>query len=109
MSQATHIGAAGWTAVDLVERFGAIPLYRIIWDPEPGTATESNVVELDAHQDRLCELLDGVLVQKTVGIYESYLAGLLASMLFDFVCENHLGITLAASGMYRLAPDWCDS
>ena len=34
----------GWTAADLVDRFGAIPLGRIRLDPAPGTATEADVV-----------------------------------------------------------------
>ncbi len=66
MTHATHSDAGGWTAVDLVERFGDIPLSRIVRDPPPGTATEQDVIDLDGHQDRLCELVDGTLVEKTV-------------------------------------------
>ena len=76
MSYATQITADGWTAVDLVERFGAIPLSRVVQNPAPGTATEQDVIDLDEHEDRLCELIDGTLVEKTVGAYESYLGSL---------------------------------
>ena len=68
MSQATEITAPGWTAVDLVERFGAIPLSRVVQHPPPGIATEQDVIDLDDHQDRLCELVDGTLVEKTVAL-----------------------------------------
>ena len=73
MSHATDTTATAWTAVDLVERFGAIPLNRVVQNPPPGTATEQDVIDLDDHEDRLCELVDGTLVEKTVGAYESYL------------------------------------
>jgi Uma2 family endonuclease len=104
MSYATQITADGWTAVDLVERFGAIPLNRVVQNPQPGSATEQDVVELDAHEDRLCELVDGTLVEKTVGAYESYLAVFLGELLNAFVRKNRLGFTLGEAGMMRLAP-----
>ncbi len=93
-----------WTAADLVERFGAIPLNRIRHDPAPGTATEQDVVRLHDGEDKLYELVDGVLVEKTVGTYESYLAALLARLLGNFVAPRRLGIVLGADGMLRLAP-----
>jgi hypothetical protein len=58
MSYVTQITADGWTAIDLVERFGAIPLSRVVRDPAPGTATEQDVTDLDTHHDRLCELVE---------------------------------------------------
>ena len=64
--QYDQISGDSWTAVDLVERFGAIPLSRIVQNPAPGTATEQDVIDLDEHEDRLCELIDGTLVEKTV-------------------------------------------
>jgi len=96
--------ASTWTARDLVERFGAIPLWRIRFDPPPGTATEQDVIEIHTREDRLCELVEGVLVEKTVGTYESYLAALLVRLLGNFVVPRQLGIVLGADGMMRLAP-----
>jgi Uma2 family endonuclease len=104
MSHVSEIASADWTAADLVERFGAIPLSRIRQDPAPGTATEQDVVEISEHEDRLCELIDGTLVEKTVGFYESYLAGYLAALLSSYVRKHKLGIVLGADGMMRLAP-----
>ena len=93
-----------WTAADLVERFGAIPLARIRFDPPPGTATEEDVIRIEAEEDKLCELVDGVLVEKTVGTYESYLAMAIGRILGNFVVPRQLGIVLGADGMMRLAP-----
>lgn len=104
MAHATEPAVGTWTAADLVERFGAVLLSRIRHDPAPGTATERDVIEIHDREDRLYELVDGVLMEKTVGTYESYLAGVLTHLLWGFVREKDLGIVLPADGMMRLAP-----
>lgn len=65
------------TLADLSRQFGAMPAWRIRTAPTPGTATEDDVIEIEAKEHRLCELVDGVLVEKTGGYRESYLAGVL--------------------------------
>jgi hypothetical protein len=62
------------TLADLLERLGRVPLDRIRSDPPPGTATERDVLEIAAREKRLCELVDGVLVEKPAGYLESLLA-----------------------------------
>jgi len=104
MASVTESPAVDWTAADLVERFGPVPLHRVRLDPPPGSATETDVVEIHDREDRLCELADGVLMEKTVGTYESYLAGLLVRLLGNFVLENDLGVVFPPDGMMRLAP-----
>lgn len=104
MGQFAELVGEDWTAADLVERFGPIPLSRIRHVPIPGTATERDVVRIHDQEKRLCELVDGVLVEKTVGTYESYLAGLLVHFLWTHVQRYRLGIVLPADGMMRLAP-----
>jgi Uma2 family endonuclease len=95
---------AVWTAVDLVERLGAIPLVRVLTNPPPGSATERDVIEVHDRENRLCELIDGTLLEKTAGNYESYLAGVLIQLLGAFVQQNGLGIIMPPDGMMRLAP-----
>ena len=92
------------TVADLVELFGPMPAGRIRTNPAPGTATEQDVIDIEARESRLCELVDGVLVEKTVGIYESYLAVRIIHLLAGFVERYPLGIVLGADGMMRLAP-----
>ena len=92
------------TVADLADRFGPIPLCRIRHDPPPGLASEDDVVELHDHEDRLYELVDGILLEKTVGAYESYLAISLGRLLGNYVYEHKLGIVLGADGMMRLSP-----
>ena len=96
--------AGTWTAVDLAARFGPIPLHRIRNNPPPGTAREEDVVEIHDREDRLCELVDGVLVEKDMGTYEAYLAVLLGRLVGNFVAEHKFGIVLGPDGMMRLAP-----
>jgi Uma2 family endonuclease len=92
------------TLADLLERFGAIPAARIRYDPPPGTATEQDVITLEVRENRLFELVDGVLVEKAMGFYESFLAMRLARFLLAFVERHALGIVAGADGMLRLAP-----
>lgn len=92
------------TVADVLEMFGPIPARRIRNQPAPGTATEQDVIDIALHEDRLCELVDGVLVEKTMGNYESYLAGLLLHFLTAYVREHDLGYLLPPDGMARLAP-----
>ncbi|MEX2175360.1 MAG: Uma2 family endonuclease [Pirellulaceae bacterium] len=93
-----------WTAQRLYERFGPIPLYRVRTTPHPGTATEDDVVWLDDHEDRLCELVDGILVEKAMGAYESMLGVEIASLLRNWVKPRKLGTILGADGLLKLAP-----
>ena len=92
------------TLADLLERFGPIPAARIRYDPPPGTASEQDVIALEAREKRLFELVDGVLVEKVMGFYESYLAMRLARFLLAFVEQHDLGIVAGEAGMLRLAP-----
>lgn len=93
-----------WDAVQLADRFGPIPLNRICTDPPPGLGTEDDVIRFSEHEDRLFELVEGVLVEKTVGAYESILAVEIACQLGNFVKPRKLGTILGAGGLLRLAP-----
>ncbi|HUY93509.1 MAG TPA: Uma2 family endonuclease [Pirellulales bacterium] len=102
MAQALE--AAELTLADLAERFGPMPASRVWHQPPPGTAVEQDAIEVDLHADRLCELIDGVLLEKAPGFYESYLSGLLVQFVLPFAQEHDLGIVLASNAMYRLSP-----
>jgi hypothetical protein len=47
---------------------GDVPLSRIIFDPWPGTATEEDLLLMVERDKRLCELIDGTLVEKPPGL-----------------------------------------
>lgn len=92
------------TVAELLDSLGDIPAERVRLQPPPGTATESDVVAVQVQEDRLCELLDGTLVEKTIGYYESYIATTLSRLLGNFVAAHDFGIVAGADGMLRLAP-----
>ena len=97
------VSMKGLTLADLLERFGPIPAKRIRTNPSPGTATEQDVIDIEAQESRLCELVDGVLVEKTVGYYESHLAVQLIIFLAGFVKTHRLGVVAGEAGMTRLS------
>jgi Uma2 family endonuclease len=87
---------------DLVERLGGISLSRILIDPAPGTATESDVIEAARRYSRLFELVDGVLVEKVMAYRESLFALFLARILLEFVEPRNLGLVSGADGTMKL-------
>jgi Uma2 family endonuclease len=101
---ATALEPTVWTAVDLVERFGAIPLDRIRTTPPPGLATEEDAIELTERKVGRFELVDGILVGKDMGAFESMVAGEIIRLIGNFVRPRKLGVVLGEAGMLRLAP-----
>ncbi len=104
MSMTAATAPAIETLADLLERLGGVPLERIRFHPFPGTAAESDVLFRPGAEKRLVELVDGVLVEKPMGYYESLLAAVLIEFLAPFVRQHDLGIVLGADATLRLAP-----
>ena len=94
---------ADWSLADLLEHLGGIPAERIRLRPQPGTATEQDVIEAERH-DHLCELIDGTLVEKAMGWRESRVAHLLGHLLEDFLEEHDWGVVTGADGTVKLMP-----
>jgi Uma2 family endonuclease len=92
------------TLADVLDRVGNVPPSRVRLHPAPGTATEADVLAVHDREGRLCELIDGILVEKTMGAEESGLAMLLGYFLLDFVRRNNLGRVYGSDGMMRLFP-----
>ena len=90
------------TLADLLEQLGGIAPARVRFRPLPGTATETDVLEIHDREDRLYELVDGVLVEKAMGFRESLLAGVLFAILWGFVRPRNLGLVTGADGTMRL-------
>jgi len=92
------------TFAELWDQLGQVPLDRILLTPPPGTALERDVsARLESADKQLCELVDGVLVEKPMGQYESRLAALIIHLLYTFLDKNDLGAVLAPDGPMRLA------
>jgi Uma2 family endonuclease len=104
MSYAVCDPISAWTAGQVLSQFGDVPLSRVRLDREPGAATEQDVLDLYDREDRLYELVDGMLLEKTVGSFESYLALEMGFLIRTYLEKRNLGIVLGADGMMRLAP-----
>lgn len=89
---------------ELLTRLGDIPPNRVRLRPAPGTATEGDVLAVNERHDRLCELIDGTLVEKSMGFRESLLAGAIVAALRAFVNPRNLGLVAGPDGMVRLLP-----
>jgi len=91
------------TLADLLDYLGVSPK-RVRYPPSPGQATEKDVLEIQAREGRLYELVKGVLVEKVMGFQESVLAAALVGFLWGFVRPRKLGLVALPDGLMRLAP-----
>ena len=89
---------------DLVEQLGGVALARVHIRSDLGKATETDVIAIHAREGRLCELVDGVLVEKAMGLRESLLACALIGALRAFVIPRRLGLITGEAGTMRLFP-----
>jgi Uma2 family endonuclease len=101
MSLATEAPPKFRTVAELLHRLGNIPPERVRLQPTPGEATERDLLQPNG---RLCELVDGILVEKAMGYDESLLAVELGSLLHAFVKRHRLGEVTGADGTFRLMP-----
>jgi Uma2 family endonuclease len=92
------------TMGDLLRRLGDISPNRVRMRPAPGTAKESDVSAIQVREDHLCELIDGTLVEKCMGLWESMLAALIGNALCEWVMPRKLGIVTGEAGMMQLFP-----
>ncbi len=76
---------------------------RIIFDPWPGTATEADLLRFVERDKRLCELIDGTLVEKPVGWEEALIAMDLGTDLNVYVRSRNLGVVSGPDSTLRMA------
>jgi hypothetical protein len=58
---------------------------RVLCDPPPSQATMADLIRVNEAEGRLCELVDGTLVEKAKGWEESWLASVLGHFLMSFL------------------------
>jgi len=87
----------------LLESLGDVPLHRIRANPPPGAAVPADVLAIYHTQRRLYELIDGVLVEKSMGYYESVLASIISHIIATFLDQHALGVLAGADGMIQFS------
>ena len=92
------------SVADLLEHCGNVSPERVRMRPTPGTATEQDVIDAEEREGKLCELIDGILVEKVMGFSESFLAMFLGRLLGNFADRADLGIVVGGDGAVRLLP-----
>ncbi len=92
------------TVAELLEQLGGVPPERVLVRPAPGLATEQDMIRLRDRERRLCELVDGVLVEKPMGCYESCVTVALIQFLGTFLETHDLGVVAGPDGTVRLMP-----
>lgn len=102
---ATILTRSPLTIAELVERLGGVPLDRIRCRPALGTATVQDVIDIHAREKRLCELIDGVLVEKVMGLPESRIGVWVGTIINNYVTSHDLGVVTGADGTMQLYPD----
>jgi Uma2 family endonuclease len=93
------------TLADLLDRLGGVRPDRIRFHPFPGTATIQDVIDVQQREGKLCELVEGVLLEKAEGYNESSLAVFLCGLLNAFVIPRNLGIVTGSDGTVELVAD----
>ena len=93
-----------WTVADVLSRLAGFPAERIRVYPSPGTATEQDVLEAEARTNRICELIDGTLVEKTTATYESMLALEVAFFIRFYLAKHKLGAIAGEAGLLKILP-----
>jgi Uma2 family endonuclease len=91
------------TAADLQLQLGGIPLERIRLVPPPGMATDDDAMAVMDREGRTCEVIDGVLVEKAMGYFESRMAIVIAYFIERFLDGRDLGIVLGSDGLLRIS------
>src|SRR5262245_16298746 len=89
------------TIADVLKQLGGINPSRVRADVPLGKATEADLVRLMDSSQRLYELVDGVLVEKTMGFPESFLAFHIGRLLGNFVVSLDLGFVVGADAAMR--------
>lgn len=93
------------TLGDVLTRLHYIPADRIRLTPTPGTATVADAIEFAHRLNIACEMYDGVIVEKPMGYFESWIGMILGAKIMTYLEGNDLGILTGEKAPLWVAPD----
>src|SRR4051812_22814238 len=85
---------------EVLARLGGVPIERIRLRWPLGEVTEEEWIE--ANKSGRFELVDGVLVEKAMGWFETRLGFILGMIVEMFVAEHDLGFVVVETGATRI-------
>lgn len=93
------------TLADLLRRLGDIPAARVRMDPLPGTATFDDLVGVNEQRHGpICEWVENTLVEKAMGLNESWVAFIIMGQFDAYLRSNDVGMCTAPDGTMRILP-----
>ncbi|MEM6313953.1 MAG: Uma2 family endonuclease [Planctomycetota bacterium] len=88
---------------EFLAELGDVPVERIIFDPPPGTVTEAQFIEFnESKRFGLAELVNGTLIQKAMGQFESAVGFVLGRILGNWQEEHMPGVLTGEQTMLRM-------
>jgi len=93
------------TGAEIWIRAGQVPLERIVMTPAPGTATLDDAVYSKERLNLSCELVDGILVAKTMGYLESKVAIAIAYFIHQYLESHPIGEVAGEDGSCQTLPE----
>jgi len=91
------------TLAEALERVGNVPAHRILTRPPLGTATVLDVLDPEVTGGWGVELVDGILLEKTMGADEDAVGVWLSAHIVFFAARHNLGRTFGAQGGVRFS------
>ncbi|HET6576436.1 MAG TPA: Uma2 family endonuclease [Fimbriiglobus sp.] len=92
------------TLADLLHQLGDIPPDRVRAEPPPGTVTFEQLVQINERQSPTCEWVDSTLVEKAVGMFESWVAIIIGWKFGRYLEEHDLGMMVGEAAVMRILP-----
>ncbi len=94
------------TVSEFLHGLGDVPPDRVRVVPPIGRATLKDLITVNENKmEPICEWVDGTLVMKARGNYESWLTSIICGQFMEYLFERRLGILLGSSGVLRIQPD----
>jgi Uma2 family endonuclease len=90
---------------EILARVGNVPPERILPYPPPGSATPEDAIDPKYVDGRAAEVVGGILVEKTVGVHDEYIAARMLYLLQQFMEQHNLGAVTGSQGGYWFASD----
>jgi Uma2 family endonuclease len=93
------------TVADLLHRLGDVPPDRVRLNPPPGRATLEDLVRVnEEHNGPVCEWVENTLVEKAMGLNESWLAVIVIGRLDAYLQNHDIGMLTAPDGVMKILP-----